>query len=103
MLVQTFTNLIWHISCAVTTGGHEALATAAPESVQRLSLSSVQEQSQAVNAVLGKMTSKKVKQLVMIKTSKQYLARLARALEQKAGQHDKFVRYSKEYGCVQCM
>ena len=42
------------------------------------------------------MTSKKVKQLVLIKTSKQYLTRLVRALEQKAGQHDKFLRYSAE-------
>ncbi len=41
------------------------------------------------------MTSKKVKQLVLIKTSKQYLTRLVRALEQKAGQHDKFLRYSE--------
>ena len=77
---------------SVASGGHEALATAAPESVQRLSLSTVQQQSQAVDGVLSKMTSKRVKQLIMIKTSKQYLARLVRALEQKAGQHDKFVR-----------
>ncbi|DBB09844.1 TPA: hypothetical protein ACH3X3_001459 [Trebouxia sp. C0006] len=77
-------------------GGHEALATAAPESIQRLSLSSVQEQSEAVNHLLSNMTSKKVKQLVLIKTSKQYLTRLVRALEQKAGQHDKFLRLARE-------
>ena len=59
-----------------------------------MSLSSVQEQSEAVNHLLSNMTSKKVKQLVLIKTSKQYLTRLVRALEQKAGQHDKFLRYS---------
>ncbi len=61
--------------------------------MQRLSLSSVQEQSDAVSDVLSNMTSTKVKQLVLIKTSKQYLTRLVRALEQKAGQHDKFLRY----------
>ncbi|DBB02880.1 TPA: hypothetical protein ACH3X1_013485 [Trebouxia sp. C0004] len=77
-------------------GGHEALATAAPESIQRLSLSSVQEQSEAVDDVLSNMTSKKVKQLVLIKTSKQYLTRLVRALEQKAGQHEKFLRLACE-------
>ncbi|KAA6425254.1 MAG: hypothetical protein FRX49_04749 [Trebouxia sp. A1-2] len=77
-------------------GGHEALATAAPESIQRLSLSSAQEQSEAVGDLLSKMTSKKVRQLVLIKTSKQYLTRLVRALEQKAGQHDKFLRLARE-------
>ena len=90
------------LSCQVSrmmllagTGGHEALISAAPESIQRLSLSSVEEQSQAVADVLAKMTSKTVQQLVMMKTSKQYLQRLVRALEQKSGQHDKFLWYSR--------
>ena len=78
-------------SCHVI-GGHEALLTSAPESVQRVSLSSVQDQSQSLADVLSKMTSKKVKQLIMIQTSKQFLSRLVRHLEQKAGQHDKFLR-----------
>ena len=73
-------------------GGHEALLGSAPENIQRVSLSSVQDQNKAIAGVLSKMTSKKVKQLIMIKTSKQYLSRLVRGLQQKAGQHDKFLR-----------
>lgn len=73
-------------------GSHEALASSAPESVQRMSLSGLQQQSQAVTHVLSKMTSKKVQQLVMIQTSSQYSGRLARALQQKGSQHDKFIR-----------
>lgn len=80
----------------LSSGGHEALLTSAPESVQRVSLPSVQDQSQALADVLSKMTSKKVKQLIMIQTSKQFLSRLVRHLEQKAGQHDKFLRLARE-------
>ena len=74
------------------TGGHETLTSAAPENVQRVSLSGLQQQSQAVAHVLSKVTSKKVQQLVMIQTSSQYSGRLARALQQKGSQHDKFLR-----------
>lgn len=58
------------------------------------SLADVQHQQAAVRQLLDKLTSDKVQQLVMIKTSKQYLARLQGKLKQKAGQHDKFLRYA---------
>ncbi|KAL3159873.1 hypothetical protein ABBQ38_010272 [Trebouxia sp. C0009 RCD-2024] len=80
----------------MASGGHESLASAAPESIQRVGLSGVQQQSKAVTNVLTKMTSKKVQQLVMIQTSSQYSSRLARALQQKGSQHEKFLRLARE-------
>ena len=59
---------------------------------QTTSLSDVQQQLAVIKQLLEKLTDDKVQQLVMIKTSKQYLARLERALRQKSGQHDKFLR-----------
>lgn len=56
------------------------------------SLGDVQRQQAAVRQLLKELTSDKVQQVVMIKTSKQYLSRLERKLRQKAGQHDKFLK-----------
>ena len=55
--------------------------------------------------MLDNLTDDKVQQMVMIKTSKQYLSRLERVLKQKAGQHDKFLRYVQfwlqlAHGCI---
>ena len=59
---------------------------------QTTSLLDVQQQLAVIKQLLEKLTEDKVQQLVMIKTSKQYSARLERALRQKSGRHDKFLR-----------
>lgn len=73
-------------------GNRDSLAATTFDAEQTTSLANVESQLAVVKQLLDKLTHDKVQQLVMIKTSKQYLARLEQALKQKSGQHDKFLR-----------
>ena len=72
---------------------------------QRTSLTDIQQQQKVVKLLLDRLTTDKIQQLVMIRTSKQYLSRLKRALKQNAGQYDKFLRYPSSFSanCCCCM
>jgi hypothetical protein len=45
-----------------------------------------------VNEVWGALTNERVKQLLLIKTSRRYLTRLARGLQQRSGAEAKYKR-----------
>eukprot|EP01025_Chloroclados_australasicus_P030407 TRINITY_DN3051_c0_g1_i5.p2 TRINITY_DN3051_c0_g1~~TRINITY_DN3051_c0_g1_i5.p2 ORF type:complete len:140 (-),score=19.62 TRINITY_DN3051_c0_g1_i5:313-732(-) len=78
--------------------GHEGMLSVQPENVQRIGRDTCDNMLQVVNDILSQFHNERVKFLLMIKTSKRFLERMQRQLEQQSGQESKLKGLDVEIG-----
>lgn len=85
-----------HRCSELNSHAHSVLIAAAPEGIQQVALPSLTEMAAALADCQEAFSTERVKQLLGLKTSSQYLQRIAASLLQKASQESKHYRMQKE-------
>lgn len=83
-------------SAQLASGAGEALSASAPEAVQVVGESAVGEQLAAVEGAIAALAAERLKQLLLVRGSRQHRARLARHLQQAAAKEAKFQQAAEE-------